>query len=302
MKNMTQMNCRILVLVVLMAASNVHAQMTPNYTIDERDSYHDAHVYHVMVRTQAEAAEIYTSLRGVPKDRLLPAFKAAAKAKSIDPGSSQAGGDLGVIKEGTMVRPFEKVAFSTPKGQMGGPVQTEFGWHLLYVQSANSIPATRLCAQTLEQTLKTTPGVPSDAIVLTKGFKAGSSSQEKRIQKLLGPAWGPAMKDGDGNLTFLKVEKSDGSGVTELLQHTEYPYGRLHISPLACKRSVRFRYEVNCPNGTVQLRSYEEMELRGGQGPVANRSTSASWNAIKPTPGAFFQQLQEFACNPKRKA
>lgn len=298
---MTQMNCKIFVLGVLIAASGVHAQMTPNYIADERGSYHDAHVYHVMARTQAEAAEIYSSLRGVPRDRLLSAFKEAAKAKSIDPGSSQVGGDLGVIREGTMVRPFEKVAFSTPNGQMSEPVQTEFGWHLLYVQSANSVPVARLCAQTLEKTLKTTPGVSSDVVLLTKGFKAGSSSQERQIQKILGPAWGPAMKDGDGNLTFLRVGKSDGSGITELLQHTEYPYGRIHIAPLACKRSVRFRYEVNCPNGTVQLLSYEEMELRGERGPVVNRFASASRTATKPTPSTFFQQLQQFACSAKNR-
>ncbi len=222
------MNCRILVFTVLTATSSVQAQIPPNY-IDERESYHEAHVYHVMVRTQTEASDIYTSLRGVPKDQLLAAFKAAAKAKSIDPGSSQAGGDLGLIKEGTMVRPFEKAAFSVSNGQISGPVQTEFGWHLLYVQSTSSIPVSRLCAQTLEKTLKATPGLRSDAIALTKGFKAGSPAQERQVQKLLGPTWGPAMKDGDGNLSFLKLEKNAGSGVAEVLQHTEYPYGRLHI-------------------------------------------------------------------------
>lgn len=286
-----------LAVCVMLAFTTVQAQTLP-YVADERDLYHEAHVYHVMLRTEADAKEVFASLRTVPSERLLPAFKAAAAAKSIDPGSSQAGGDLGVIKEGTMVRPFEKAAFSTAPGRTSGPVQSEFGWHLVYVASARSTPVARICDQTLQTHLKGAPALPTKAIELTKRSKPGTPGFDDKVRQVLGPLWGPAQKDADGNPTFLKVGSTNASGNKEVLQHTEYPYARLHIAPMACKRSERIRYEVNCREGTVQLRAVEELELRGGQGPVVNRwAATPRPDLDKSQYGGFYRQLRDFACN-----
>ncbi|WP_208507721.1 peptidylprolyl isomerase [Variovorax paradoxus] len=282
---------------VVLASTTVQAQTVP-YVADERDLYHEAHVYHVMLRTEAEAKEAFASLRNVPSERLLPTFKEAAVAKSIDPGSSRAGGDLGVIKEGTMVRSFEKAAFSTAPGHMSGPVQSEFGWHLVYVASAKSTPVARICDQTLQAHLKGPPAVPARAIELTKRNKPGTPGFDDKVRQVLGPLWGPALKDADGNTTFLKVGGINASGNKEVLQHTEYPHARLHIAPMACKRSERVRYEVNCREGTVQLQAIEELEFRGGQGPVVNRrAVTPRLDVDKSQYGGFYRQLRDSACN-----
>ncbi|VTU42644.1 Putative peptidyl-prolyl cis-trans isomerase Cbf2 precursor (plasmid) [Variovorax sp. PBL-H6] len=178
----------------MLAATTIQAQTLPS-DVDERGSYHEAHVYHVMFRTEADAKEV-ASLRTVPKERLLPAFKVAAVAKSIDPGSRQAGGDLGVIKEGTMVRPFEAAAFATAPGHMSGPVQTEFGWHLVYVASAKSTPVAQVCAQTLKAQLRATPGLPANVIELTKSYKPGMPGFEGKVARLLGPLWASPQEHG----------------------------------------------------------------------------------------------------------
>ncbi|MBW1857440.1 MAG: peptidylprolyl isomerase [Deltaproteobacteria bacterium] len=59
-------------------------------------------------------------------------FAALAKKYSQDPAASK-GGDLGYFTRGQMAKPFEKLAFSLKKGELGGPVKTQFGWHIIQV-------------------------------------------------------------------------------------------------------------------------------------------------------------------------
>jgi peptidyl-prolyl cis-trans isomerase D len=59
-------------------------------------------------------------------------FSNIAKSASSDAGSAKNGGDLGWFVRGQMVPEFEKVAFELTKpGSIGGPVQTQFGYHLI---------------------------------------------------------------------------------------------------------------------------------------------------------------------------
>jgi peptidyl-prolyl cis-trans isomerase C len=57
-------------------------------------------------------------------------FGALAKLHSKCPSGAN-GGDLGMFSRGQMVKPFEDVAFGSDVGQVSGPVQTQFGYHLI---------------------------------------------------------------------------------------------------------------------------------------------------------------------------
>lgn len=61
-------------------------------------------------------------------------FAAVAARESGDPGSREAGGDLGTFGRGQMVPEFERAAFSLPVGQLSEPVVSPFGVHLIQVQ------------------------------------------------------------------------------------------------------------------------------------------------------------------------
>ena len=57
-------------------------------------------------------------------------FAELAKQHSTCP-SGQNGGDLGPFGRGMMVKPFEDAAFGSDIGMVVGPVQTQFGYHLV---------------------------------------------------------------------------------------------------------------------------------------------------------------------------
>lgn len=60
-------------------------------------------------------------------------FADLAKENSQDPGSAEKGGDLGCLGKGETVPPFEEAAFAAEQGEIVGPVETEFGYHIIEV-------------------------------------------------------------------------------------------------------------------------------------------------------------------------
>jgi peptidyl-prolyl cis-trans isomerase C len=81
---------------------------------------------HILVSTEQEARDILNQIQGGKK------FEKLAKKHSSCP-SGKKGGDLGFFTRGRMVKEFENVAFSLPKGQVSEPVKTQFGYHLIMV-------------------------------------------------------------------------------------------------------------------------------------------------------------------------
>jgi parvulin-like peptidyl-prolyl isomerase len=79
---------------------------------------------HILVKTKEEVENIIDRLNSGES------FSKIAQEKSLCP-SRKRGGDLGEFGRGQMVKPFEKVAFELEKGQVSGPVKTEFGWHVI---------------------------------------------------------------------------------------------------------------------------------------------------------------------------
>ncbi len=55
----------------------------------------------------------------------------AAEHSGCPSGSS--GGDLGEFEQGQMVPEFDQVVFNDAIGEIHGPVQTQFGYHLIEI-------------------------------------------------------------------------------------------------------------------------------------------------------------------------
>ena len=69
---------------------------------------------------------------GVEPEKLIKAFGNKARAQSTCPSAKQ-GGSLGYFPRGQMVKEFDDVAFGAQVGIVHGPVETEFGSHLILI-------------------------------------------------------------------------------------------------------------------------------------------------------------------------
>ena len=78
--------------------------------------------------SKKKAEEVLAKVKANPAD-----FAKLAKEFSIDGGSAQQGGDLDFFPRGMMVKPFEDATFSAKKGDIVGPIESDFGWHIIYV-------------------------------------------------------------------------------------------------------------------------------------------------------------------------
>lgn len=81
-------------------------------------------------------------------------FAALAKEHSQDPSNKDQGGDLGCVPKGQFVPEFDDAAFGAEEGELLGPVETEFGFHLIEVteiQPGGETPFEEVAPQIEEQ-------------------------------------------------------------------------------------------------------------------------------------------------------
>ena len=89
---------------------------------------------HILVATEDEAKAIRADLdKGGD-------FAEQARAHSTD-GSAQGGGVLGWFKPEQMVKPFGDAVVAMKVGEIAGPVQTQFGWHLIKLDETRAATA-----------------------------------------------------------------------------------------------------------------------------------------------------------------
>jgi len=104
------------------------AELRAQYDADIA-SFQTSTARHILVETEAEAQDVLARLGGGED------FGALAEELSIDPGSGANGGELGTAPRGTYVGPFSDAIYSedTALGEVVGPVETQFGFHVIIV-------------------------------------------------------------------------------------------------------------------------------------------------------------------------
>jgi peptidyl-prolyl cis-trans isomerase D len=93
---------------------------------------------HILIKAAADASEADKKAALAKAEDLLKQakaepgkFAALASKFSEDPGSASKGGDLGFFRNGAMVKAFDEAVFQMKKDEIRGPVQSEFGYHII---------------------------------------------------------------------------------------------------------------------------------------------------------------------------
>ncbi len=125
---------------------------TPQVTDAEEQAYYSAHaadykvdeqvrVRHILIKvaSPADDAAAKSKAQGI-LDQLHKGgdFADLARKNSDDPGSKAQGGELGFLKRGVTVPPFEQAAFALAPGQTSGLVKTQFGYHIIQTEEKQS--------------------------------------------------------------------------------------------------------------------------------------------------------------------
>ena len=90
---------------------------------------------HILVEDPQIAGVVYALLTNGED------FAETAKKYSKDASSAVNGGNLDWFGKGAMVAEFEAAAFSQPIGEIGKPVQSQFGFHIIQVIAREELPA-----------------------------------------------------------------------------------------------------------------------------------------------------------------
>jgi foldase protein PrsA len=98
----------------------------------------------VLTKTEAKANEAKAALQSGDS------WKAVAKKYSIDEASKAQGGKLPAQAKGTLEKSLDQAVFKAKKGQITGPVKTQFGYYVFEVEKVQ-----KATQQTLEQAKET---------------------------------------------------------------------------------------------------------------------------------------------------
>jgi hypothetical protein len=123
------------VIVLSQSFGTVDEAKAMDYYNPHKDQFQQACVSHILVDTPQAAADVEARL-AKGED-----FGVVAKEVSKDTGSAQKGGDVGCFfKNAQLVPEFLSAAFAQPVGQVGQPVQSQFGYHVIKVTSRDVAP------------------------------------------------------------------------------------------------------------------------------------------------------------------
>jgi peptidyl-prolyl cis-trans isomerase C len=141
-----------------------------------------AHASHILVKELDEANALLAKINAGED------FAALAKEHSTDPGSGKEGGDLGWFEAGRMVKEFSDAAFAANAGDVVGPVETRFGFHIIKVHEKRDMTPLDDVRDQLKETIQRT-NQESYLDEVTKSLEISKPGDEK--------AAAPAEAEGD---------------------------------------------------------------------------------------------------------
>jgi hypothetical protein len=101
---------------------------------------------HILLESEADADAVYRRVRNATQAQ----FAAVARKESTERGADESGGALGSTAATQLVPEFANAAVSLEPGEISRPVQTQFGWHVIYLVDKEVTPFEEAKAGLLE--------------------------------------------------------------------------------------------------------------------------------------------------------
>ena len=136
-----------------LAMDELTKQVTGDVTVSDADiaAYYRAHPEDFTINAAVKASHILLAVNpnasAADKDAVRKRaqnlvnqlkkgadFATLAKANSDDQSNKDQGGELPVFERGMMVKPFEDAAFGAKEGDIVGPVETQYGMHIIKIE------------------------------------------------------------------------------------------------------------------------------------------------------------------------
>lgn len=162
--------------------------------LEERDAGKEVSASHLLIcykgaagctsELSKEAAQ--EKINELKEQATIQNFTSLVKEHSTEPGAAERGGDLGTFKKGTMVEAFENAVWDAPVNSIVGPVETEFGFHLIYKKTENQLKEYRVARIFVPTKDKTDIVPPQDAWK----FAGLSGKQLERAEVVQDPTTG----------------------------------------------------------------------------------------------------------------
>ena len=169
-------------------------------------------------------------------------FENLAQTFSEDPGSKSKGGSLGLVSRGSLVKEFEKVAFTLEPGIVSDPVETVFGYHLINVQEkqgdkvkVNHILISPKIKEKDEQRTYDVALSLRDSIFSFEEFKkfADKYSDDEKTKKVGGNiGWINPLNYSISGISFFIQQNNLGLNECSIPVKTDYGYHLLWISAI----------------------------------------------------------------------
>ena len=123
------------------------------YYEEHQGDFEQVHARHILIRFKGSQLPIKPGQQDLSEAEALAKVQAlkqriqggedfakVAAQESDDAGSAAKGGDLGTFRHGQMVPSFEQAAFALKPGELSDPVKTQYGYHLIKVESKDIRP------------------------------------------------------------------------------------------------------------------------------------------------------------------
>ena len=161
------------------------------------EQYTTLTVDHILVKTKAEAEQVYRQVTAPGATR--EDFLNLAKKDSIDPSAKQNSGALPASPATQYVKEFADAVIALEPGEISKPVQTKFGWHVIRLEDKQVTPFEQVRGQLVSQQEQ------ADA------FTAWAREQDRTGQIDVNPSFGRLDPD---TLQVVRITSTDPSATT----------------------------------------------------------------------------------------